>query len=95
MRQKKQGVRAGAIAKRLLDFGVHAPTVYFPLIVPEALMIEPTETESKARLDAYAEAMLQIAREAEHDPELVNSAPHETPYLRVDEARAARDLDCG
>ncbi|MEW5701735.1 MAG: aminomethyl-transferring glycine dehydrogenase subunit GcvPB [Candidatus Zixiibacteriota bacterium] len=94
-RQKKHGVRAGAIAKRLLDFGVHAPTVYFPLIVPEALMIEPTETESRERLDAYAEILLQIAREAETDPELVNSAPHDTPRSRVDEARAGRDLDCG
>ncbi|HEX9751505.1 MAG TPA: aminomethyl-transferring glycine dehydrogenase subunit GcvPB [candidate division Zixibacteria bacterium] len=95
VRQKAQGVRAGQIAKRLLDFGVHAPTVYFPLIVPEALMIEPTETESLARLDAYADALLQIAHEVEHDPELVNSAPHETPFLRIDEARAARDLDVG
>ncbi len=94
-RQKKQGVRAGVIGKRLLDFGLHAPTVYFPLIVPEALMIEPTETESKERLDFFADAMLQIAREVEHDPELVNSAPHETPFLRIDEAKAARDLDCG
>jgi glycine dehydrogenase subunit 2 len=94
-RQKKLGVRAGAIGKRLLDFGLHAPTVYFPLIVPEALMIEPTETESKERLDFFADAMLQIAREVEHDPELVNSAPHETPFLRIDEAKAARDLDCG
>lgn len=95
IRQKKQGVRAGQIGKRLLDFGVHAPTVYFPLIVAEALMIEPTETESLARLDAYAEALLQIAEEVIHDPEMVNSAPHETPFLRVDEARAARDLDVG
>ena len=95
VRQKAQGVRAGQIGKRLLDFGVHSPTVYFPLIVPEALMIEPTETESLPRLDAYAEALLQIAREAEHDPELVNAAPHETPFLRVDEAKAARDLDVG
>ncbi|MBI3873236.1 MAG: aminomethyl-transferring glycine dehydrogenase subunit GcvPB [candidate division Zixibacteria bacterium] len=94
-RQKQHGVRAGAIAKRLLDFGVHSPTVYFPLIVPEALMIEPTETESQERLDAYAEAFLQIAREARHDPDLVNSAPHETPFLRIDEAKAARELDVG
>ncbi|HWO56947.1 MAG TPA: aminomethyl-transferring glycine dehydrogenase subunit GcvPB [bacterium] len=94
-RQKKHGVRAGAIGKRLLDFGLHAPTVYFPLIVPEALMIEPTETESKERLDALADAFLQIAREAEENPDLVNHAPHDTPYLRIDEAKAARDLDCG
>jgi len=95
VRQKKHGVRAGQIGKRLLDFGVHAPTVYFPLIVAEALMIEPTETESIERLDAYADALLQIAREVERDPDLVNSAPHETPFLRIDEAKAARDLDVG
>ena len=92
-RQKALGVRAGQIAKRLLDFGVHSPTVYFPLIVPEALMIEPTETESKERLDTYAEALLQIAREVETDPELVQTSPHTTPIGKVDEARAARDLD--
>jgi glycine dehydrogenase subunit 2 len=92
-RQKKLGVRAGEIAKRLLDFGVHAPTVYFPLIVPEALMIEPTETESKESLDAFAEIMVRIAREVETDPDLVNTAPHDTPFLRMDEAKAARDLD--
>lgn len=94
-RQKKNGVRAGAIGKRLLDFGLHAPTVYFPLIVPEALMIEPTETESKARLDFLADAFLQIAKEADEKPDFVNAAPHDTPYLRIDEAKAARDLDCG
>ncbi len=94
-RQKKNNVRAGAIGKRLLDFGLHAPTVYFPLIVPEALMIEPTETESKDRLDALADAFLQIAKEAQENPEFVNAAPHNTPYLRIDEAKAARDLDCG
>jgi len=92
-RQKEHGVRAGSIAKRLLDFGVHAPTVYFPLIVPEALMIEPTETESKESLDRFAEILIQIAREAETNPELVNSAPHHTPLARLDEARAARELD--
>lgn len=94
-RQKKQGVRAGQIAKRLLDFGVHSPTVYFPLIVPEALMIEPTETESRERLDAYADILLQIAHEAETDPAFVNSAPHNTVVRKIDEARAARDLDVG
>ena len=94
-RQKKNGVRAGAIGKRLLDFGLHAPTVYFPLIVPEALMIEPTETESKARLDFLADAFLQIAKEVDEKPDFVNAAPHATPYLKLDEAKAARDLDCG
>ncbi|MGQ9558964.1 MAG: aminomethyl-transferring glycine dehydrogenase subunit GcvPB [Candidatus Oleimicrobiaceae bacterium] len=89
-RQKAKGVKTLDIAKRLLDLGFHAPTVYFPLIVHEALMIEPTETESKQTLDAFAEAMLQIAREAEQDPDLVGRAPQTTPVSRLDEARAAR-----
>ncbi|MBI5867977.1 MAG: aminomethyl-transferring glycine dehydrogenase subunit GcvPB [candidate division Zixibacteria bacterium] len=94
-RQKKNGVRGGQIAKRLLDFGVHPPTVYFPLIVPEALMIEPTETESKERIDAYAAALLAIAKEVETNPDFVNAAPHTTRVRKIDEARAARDLDVG
>ena len=91
-RQKARGVKALDIAKRLLDFGVHAPTVYFPLIVEEALMIEPTETETKASLDSFADAMLQIDRESKEDPERVRQAPTETPVRRLDEARAARQL---
>ncbi len=78
------------MAKRLLDYGFHAPTIYFPLIVEEAIMIEPTETESLQTLDAFAEAMVAIAREAETDPELVRTAPHETPVTRLDEVTAAR-----
>ncbi len=78
------------IAKRLMDFGFHPPTVYFPLIVREALMIEPTETESKETLDTFAEAMMQIAREARDEPELLHTAPHVTPVSRLDEVRAAR-----
>jgi glycine dehydrogenase subunit 2 len=78
------------IAKRLMDYGFHPPTVYFPLIVPEALMIEPTETESKETLDAFAEAMLNIAEEAEENPDLLHRAPHTTPVTRLDEVRAAR-----
>ena len=78
------------IAKRLMDYGFHPPTVYFPLIVPEALMIEPTETESKETLDAFAEAMLKIAKEAQENPDLVHQAPHTTPVTRLDEVRAAR-----
>ncbi len=93
LRQKARGVRTADIAKRILDFGVHAPTVYFPLIVPEALMIEPTETESKASLDNFAEILLSIADEVEKEPDKVRSAPHTTPVSRLDEARAARDLD--
>lgn len=79
------------IAKRLLDFGVHPPTIYFPLIVEEALMIEPTETEGKETLDYFIEAMLQIAREAEENPQLVAEAPHTTPVSRLDEVSAARN----
>jgi glycine dehydrogenase subunit 2 len=91
-RQKARGVKALDVAKRLLDFDMHAPTVYFPLIVEEALMIEPTETETKASLDAFAEAMLQIDRESIEDPERVRQAPTQTPVRRLDEARAARKL---
>jgi glycine dehydrogenase subunit 2 len=93
LKQKAKGVRTADIAKRLLDYGVHAPTVYFPLIVPEALMIEPTESESKESLDNFIEAMIRIAKEVETDPELVHSAPHNTPVGRLDEAKAAKELD--
>ncbi len=86
------GIRTMDIAKRLIDFGFHPPTVYFPLIVPEALMIEPTETESKETLDAFAEALLRIAEEARSDPELLHSAPHTAPVRRLDEVKAAKDL---
>jgi glycine dehydrogenase subunit 2 len=92
-RQKERGIRALDIAKRLLDFGVHAPTIYFPLIVDEALMIEPTETETKASLDAFADAMLAIDRETTENPDQVRAAPMRTPVRRLDEARAARRLE--
>jgi glycine dehydrogenase subunit 2 len=92
-RQKRNGVRALDIAKRLLDFGMHPPTVYFPLIVPEALMIEPTETESKESLDNFIAAMRQIADEAETSPEIVTGAPHTTEYKRLDEVTANRNLN--
>jgi len=88
--QKEHGIRALDIAKRLMDFGYHPPTIYFPLIVPEALMIEPTETESHETIDAFIEAMRQIAREAEEDPEIIKSAPHNTVVRKLDEATAAR-----
>ncbi|HOP07854.1 MAG TPA: aminomethyl-transferring glycine dehydrogenase subunit GcvPB [candidate division Zixibacteria bacterium] len=91
--QKKLGVKTLDISKRLLDFEIHSPTNYFPLIVPEALMIEPTETESVETLDRFASVMKQIAREAKEDPELVLTAPHNTPVRRLDEAGAARTLD--
>lgn len=80
------------VAKRLLDYGYHPPTVYFPLIVDEALMIEPTETESKETIDAFIDAMLKIAEEAKETPELLKSAPHDTIIGRIDEAKAAREL---
>jgi glycine dehydrogenase subunit 2 len=91
-RQMKFGVKTLDIAKRLLDLGFHAPTVYFPLIVPEALMIEPTETESKETLDAFIGAMLQIADEAEKSPDILHEAPRTTPVRRLNEVLAARQL---
>ncbi|NQT26719.1 aminomethyl-transferring glycine dehydrogenase subunit GcvPB [candidate division KSB1 bacterium] len=91
--QKEKGVKTLDIAKRLLDYGVHAPTVYFPLIVHEALMIEPTETESKETLDEFIEIMIHIAEEVESNPEIVQNAPQTTPVRRLDEAAAARSLD--
>lgn len=89
-RQKKLGVRTLDIAKRLLDFGYHPPTIYFPLNVEECIMIEPTETESKETLDSFIDAMLQIAKEAEENPEMVQEAPHTTVVGRLDETTAAR-----
>lgn len=90
-RQKKLGVRTLDIAKRLLDFGYHPPTIYFPLIVEECMMIEPTETESKETLDGFIDAMIQIAKEAEENPEIVQEAPHNTVVKRLDETKAARN----
>ena len=91
--QKAQGVSGLEIAKRLLDYGFHAPTMYFPLIVHEALMIEPTESETKDTLDAFIQALKEIDREVEENPDLVRQAPHTTPVSRLDEARAARQPD--
>ncbi len=89
-RQKKLGVRTLDIAKRLLDFGFHPPTIYFPLNVEECMMIEPTETESKETLDEFIETMIQIAKEVEEQPEIVQNAPHTTVISRLDETKAAR-----
>jgi glycine dehydrogenase subunit 2 len=89
-RQRANGVRALDIAKRLIDYGFHPPTIYFPLIVEEALMIEPTEAESRASVDAFCDAMLAIARECETEPETVRAAPTTAPLTRLDEAAAAR-----
>jgi len=88
--QHKHGVSTLDIAKRLLDYGFHPPTIYFPLVVSGALMIEPTETETPETLDGFVAAMLAIAREAQENPDLVKTAPHSTPVKRLDEARAAR-----
>jgi glycine dehydrogenase subunit 2 len=92
-RQAKRGVHAIDVAKALLDRGFHPPTVYFPLVVPEALMIEPTETESKETLDAFCDAMIEIARLAETDPSSVKASPTTTPVARLDEVAAARNMD--
>jgi len=89
--KEKYGVRAFDIAKRLIDYGFHPPTIYFPLIVEEALMIEPTETESKETLDSFCEAMISIAKECETNPNLVKGAPYTTPVGRIDETKAARE----
>jgi glycine dehydrogenase subunit 2 len=85
-------VHALDISKRLIDYGFHPPTNYFPLIVREALMIEPTETESKETLDQFAEALLRIAEEAHEDPDLLHQAPRDAPVRRLDEVKAAREL---
>jgi glycine dehydrogenase subunit 2 len=88
--KREHGVTASDVAKRLMDYGFHPPTVYFPLIVPEALMIEPTETEPKENLDAFADAMIAIAREAAEEPEVVKAAPTSRPIRRADEVKAAK-----
>ena len=93
-RQKHDfGVTTLNIAKRLMDFNIHPPTVYFPLIVHEAIMVEPTESETKIKLDEFINAMIKIAKEAELEPEKILSAPHKTPVVRVDETNAARHPD--
>jgi glycine dehydrogenase subunit 2 len=90
--ERATGVRAMDVAKRVIDLGFHPSTVYFPLVVDEALMIEPTETETKETLDAFAAALVQAAGEANTDPDLLREAPVTTPVGRLDEARAARHL---
>jgi glycine dehydrogenase subunit 2 len=86
------GIQALDISKRLMDFGFHPPTNYFPLIVHDSLMIEPTETESKETLDAFSEAMMKIADEAHNDPDVLKNAPHKTPFGRLDEVKAAKAM---
>jgi glycine dehydrogenase subunit 2 len=91
-RFKGSDVRALDISKRLMDYNFHPPTNYFPLIVHEALMIEPTETENKDTLDAFADTMIKIAEEAKSQPELLHNAPSTTQFGRMDEVKAAREL---
>jgi glycine dehydrogenase subunit 2 len=89
--KREHGVSALDVAKRLMDYNFHPPTIYFPLIVPEALMVEPTESEAKETLDAFIDAMLAIVREAAEDPQLLHDAPHDRPVRRLDEVRAAKN----
>ena len=91
-RQAAAGAGALDIAKRLIDYGYHPPTMYFPLIVKEALMIEPTETESRETLDGFIDAMKKISQEAKQTPQLLKDAPTGTPVQRLDETRAARNM---
>jgi glycine dehydrogenase subunit 2 len=90
-RQSAKGVHTLDMAKALIDRGIHPPTIYFPLIVPEALMIEPTETESKETIDEFIEAMIEIAKLVETDPDAITSCPKTTPVRRLDETQAARN----
>ena len=90
---KQHGVTAMDIAKRLLDYGYHSPTTYFPLLVPECFLIEPTETETREELDGFIDALIQIRDEVRSDPELVKTAPHSLPVRRLDDVKAARELD--
>ena len=90
---KELQVNAMDFAKRLLDYGYHAPTTYFPLLVPECFLIEPTESEAKEDLDGFIDAMVAIQKEAETEPDTVKSAPHTLPVRRLDDVRAARELD--
>ena len=90
---REYGITALDIAKRLLDYGFHAPTIYFPLLVPECLLIEPTETESKQTLDCFIKAMKKILTEIKTNPDLLHNAPHQQPINRLDEVKAARELD--
>jgi glycine dehydrogenase subunit 2 len=87
----KTGVTAMNVAKRLLDKGYHAPTTYFPMLVPECLLIEPAETESKQTLDAFVTSMKEILAEAHTDPEMLKAAPHNTPVRKLDDVKAARE----
>jgi len=90
---KAFGISATDVAKRLLDYGFHAPTIYFPLLIPECLLIEPTETETKQEIDAFVDAMAAILAEMKSEPQKLKQAPHSMPVGRLDDVKAARDLD--
>ena len=90
-KEKMNGVHTTDVAKRLLDYGFYAPTIYFPLIVPEAIMIEPTETENRDMLEHFAAALCRIFEEAQQNPDVVKEAPHQQPVCRIDEVGAARE----
>ena len=92
-RQKERGIKTLDIAKKLLDYGVHAPTVYFPLVVPEALMIEPTESETRSTLDRFSAILREIDGLVDSDPDGIRAAPRNTPVRRLDETTANRELD--
>ena len=89
--KKQYGISALDIAKRLIDFNYHPPTIYFPLVVPEAMMFEPTETETKATLDEFAEVMIKIRKEMETNPDVFKNAPYSTPVSRLDEVKAVKE----
>ena len=91
--QKEKGVSTLNIAKRMMDSGVHPPTIYFPLIVHEAMMIEPTETECKQRLDDFIDIMIEISKEVDENPEIILTAPHKASVKKIDETLAARKPD--
>ena len=90
---KELGVNAMDIAKRMLDYGMHSPTTYFPLLIPECFLIEPTETESREELDRYVDALIAIREEANRDANLLKQAPFTTPVRRLDDVKAARELN--
>lgn len=91
--KEKTGVTAMNLAKRLLDKGFHAPTTYFPMLIPECLLIEPAETESKETLDAFVDAMKEILIEIKEQPDMIKGAPHAMPLRKLDDVKAARELD--
>jgi len=93
IRQKDRGIKILDVAKALLDYGYHSPTVYFPINIPEAMMVEPTESETKETIEQFAKALLEIDKQIDEDPELLRNAPISTPVRRLDETKANREPD--